>query len=186
MPWYREGLMIYRMILVDRSVTFRHIVLVDRSVTFRHIVLVDRSVTFRHIVLVDRSVTFRHIVLVDRSVTFRHVELGDWSVTYRHIQGIGVSRTDTYRGSECHVPTHIGDRVSRTDTQNQGIECDEPTRRIRGSGVTNRHVDLRDRVSRTDTQIQGIRVSRTDTRGIMNMRDRSVTYRHKRIKDNES
>ena len=29
--------------------------------------------------------------------------------------------------------------------------CHEPTRRFRGSGVTNRHVDLGDRVSRTDT-----------------------------------
>ena len=54
MPWYGEGLMIYRMILVDRSVTNRHVDLVDRSVTNRHVELGDRGVMNRHIDLGDR------------------------------------------------------------------------------------------------------------------------------------
>ena len=34
--------------------------------------ILDRSVTFRHVVVGDRSVTFWHVVVGDRSVTFRH------------------------------------------------------------------------------------------------------------------
>ena len=33
----------------------------------------------------------------------------------------------------------------------RGSECHVPTYRIKGSGVTNRHVELGDRLSRTDT-----------------------------------
>ena len=42
-------------------------------------------------------------------------------------------------------------QLNKVTIKNKGIGCHEPTRRFRGSGVTNRHVDLGDRVSRTDT-----------------------------------
>ena len=100
----------------------------------------------------------------------------------------------------------LGDWVSRTDTQYQGIGCHELTRIIRGSGVTNRHVVLGDRVSRTDKQNLGIGCHEPTRRirgsechvptpgikglGVTNRHvvvgDRSVTFRHQDNKENES